>query len=110
MLTHYVKVVIGKKTIYLEKAQYVYAGAVKSQSRSCIAPDAVTFLSGYQVNKEGDAVIIKGAVQLHLIQLGNNGPKVYIQAFNPTYCELENADPASGRWASGVSAKKARLH
>jgi hypothetical protein len=94
MLTHYVKVVIDKKApIYLEKSKYITRGAI-------------TFLSGYQVNKSGDA----DKAVLHLIQIGENGPKVYIQAMNPTYCELEYADPVSGRWAPGVSARKARLH
>ena len=94
MLTHYVKVVLGKKTpVYLEKAQYITKGKI-------------TFLSGYQVDKFGDA----HKSILHLIQIGEGGPKVYIQAINPTYCELENADPVSGRWAPGVSSKKARLH
>lgn len=98
MLTHYVKVVIGKKSpIYLEQAKYVTS-------------KGVTFLSGYQVKKDGDGVQEKGGDILHLIQLGDGGPKVYIQAMNPTYCELENADPVSGRWAPGVPAKKARLH
>jgi len=103
MLTHYVKVVIEKKApIYLEKAKYV------TKPGPGVFP--TVFLSGYQVNKQGEGVIIKGAEQLHLIQIGEGGPKVYIQAMNPTYCELENADPVTGRWAPGVSAKKARLH
>jgi len=98
MLTHYVKVVRnGKPSIYLEKAKYI----VKGKN---------TFLSGYQIDKNGDGVIIHGAEQLHLIQIGEGGPKVYIQAMNPYYCELENADPVSGRWSPGVPSKKARLH
>jgi hypothetical protein len=60
MLTSHVKVVFpNKKAIFLEKAKYV-------DSKS-----GVVFLSGYQVSKDGDAVIVKGAEQMHLIQLGS---------------------------------------
>ncbi len=81
------------RTVFLEKSKYVTKGKI-------------TFLTGYQINKSGDA----DKNVLHLIQIGEGGPKVYIQAMNPTYCELEYADPATGRWAPGVTARKARLH
>ena len=87
MLTHYVKVVIGKKTIYLENAKYSNA-------------KGITFLSGYQVDKYCEGVSKKGDV-MHMISVGtkSTGPmplftpfasvKVYACKVNRTYCEIE---------------------
>lgn len=109
MLTSIVKVVLGGKTIYLEKARYIDKGKI-------------VFLSGYQIRKDGEPVMAKGNAEiLHLIEMGRkdaNGlfkagegaPRVYAVDYNPTYCELEYASTATGRWSPGVSAKKARIH
>lgn len=108
MLTHHVKVIIkGKAALYLEKAKYI------------TTQKGVVFLSGYQVDKQGDA----DKEILHLIELGTKGvepyslftpgkgcPRVYAQAFNPTYCELEYAPTSTGRWQPGVTPKQARIH
>lgn len=105
MLTHHVRVVIGKRApIFLEKAKYVNGNRTYS-----LPNDKPLFISGYQVDKYGEPVLRNGAEIMHLIQL-SAGVRVYLQAFNPTYCELEYADPTTGRWMAGISARKARIH
>lgn len=87
MLTHYVKVVIGKKSHYLEGAKYVRT-------------KNIVFLTGHEVNKQCDPVNSKKDI-VHLISVGveSKGPmplfspcdgiKIYSCETNRTYCELE---------------------
>lgn len=88
MLSHYVKVVIGKKILYLENAKYSKA-------------KGIVFLSGHQVNKICEPVLSKGGDILHLISVGTEtigpmplfnpfaGIKIYACKVNKTYCEIE---------------------
>ena len=87
MLTHYVKVTMGRKVVYLENAKY-------STTKD------IVFLSGYQVDKFCEPVSKKGDT-MHLISIGqqSTGPtplftpfagiKLYACKVNRTYCELE---------------------
>jgi hypothetical protein len=87
-LTHYVKVKTpGKKAIYLECAKFVTAG-----EQVAIYPPptgGMTFLTGYQVNKEGDAILCKGGGIMHLIQVGP-GVKIWPQETSKMYGWFEN--------------------
>jgi hypothetical protein len=56
VLTHYVKVVISRKTIYLEGAKYFNA-------------KGIVFLSGYQVTQQCEPVSMKGDT-MHCISVG----------------------------------------
>lgn len=88
MLTRYVKVLIGKRAVYLEGAKYSHI-------------KGVVFLSGHQVDKFCEPVMVKGGGVLHLISVGEEsagsmplfkpftGVKLYACKVNRTYCEIE---------------------
>jgi hypothetical protein len=68
----------GKKVVvYLEQHNIITKGEYK-------------FVSGYQINKQGEAVTVKGGSILHLIQIGE-GVEVIPQMVSKTYGDLHDA-------------------
>jgi methionine aminopeptidase len=73
----YAKVKIGKaKPFYLEHVKRIKKSGME-------------FVSGYLVHKNGEPITHRGAVVMHLIQVGE-GVKIVPQTMNKFYCELEN--------------------
>jgi hypothetical protein len=66
-----------KKPVYLEQPKFV-------------SKKGMDFVAGYEINREGEAKVVKGGAVLHLIQLGE-GVTVVPQKQSKMYGDLHDA-------------------